>query len=206
MSTPEKPLERWNRRFGTEDYLFGTAPNRFLASQAKRLKPGMRALTLADGEGRNGVWLAQQGLAVHSVDFSPVGIAKARRLAASRQVELVTEQADLAQWAFPAAAFDLIVGIFIQFATPAVRAHLFQGIERALVRGGLLLLQGYTPKQLEYRTGGPSEIERLYTEELLRGSFAGFEIIELRCHEETIAEGTGHAGMSALIDLVALKP
>jgi cyclopropane fatty-acyl-phospholipid synthase-like methyltransferase len=206
MSTPEKPLERWNRRFGTEDYLFGTAPNRFLASQSHRLRRGMRALTLADGEGRNGVWLAEQGVEVHSVDFSPVAIAKAQRLAAARKVKIETEEADLAQWVFPAAAYDLVVGIFIQFATPKVRQHLFQGIERALVRGGLLLLQGYTPKQLEYRTGGPSEIERLYTEELLRGSFASLTILELRTHEATIAEGTGHAGMSALIDLVAQKP
>ena len=201
----ETQLQRWNRRFEAEGYLFGTAPNRFLASQAARLKPGMRALSLADGEGRNGVWLAERGLNVRSVDFSPVGLAKARQLAARRHVTIETEEADLARWRFPEGAFDVVVAIFIQFATPDLRTRLFDGFRRTLVPGGLVLLQGYTPKQLEYNTGGPSEIERLYTEEMLRAAFAGFEILELNAHEETIEEGTGHKGMSALIDLVARK-
>jgi len=202
----ETELERWNRRFGADGYLFGTAPNRFLAAQERHLRPGMRALTLADGEGRNGVWLAERGLKVHSVDFSGVAIAKARALAAERRVAIETEQADLAQWRFPKQAYDLVAAIFIQFALPDLRARIFDGIRQALVPGGLLLLQGYTPKQLEYKTGGPSEIERLYTEEILRAAFGDFEILALDQHEEIVAEGTGHAGLSALIDLVARKP
>jgi cyclopropane fatty-acyl-phospholipid synthase-like methyltransferase len=202
----ETQLERWNRRFDAEGYLFGTSPNRFLASQARRLKPGMRALSLADGEGRNGVWLAERGLKVRSVDFSPVALAKAQQLAAQRGVAIETEEVDLGQWTFPKAAYDLVVGIFFQFAGPAVRARIFHGIEQALAPGGLLLLHGYTPKQLEYRTGGPSEIDQLYTEALLRTSFAKLEILELNEYEAAVAEGSGHVGMSALIDLVARKP
>jgi len=109
------------------DYHFGTAPNAFLKSQAHRLKAGQKALALADGEGRNGVWLAQQGLDVLSLDFSPNALKKARALAAARGVDLRVELADLAQWRWPVAAFDLIAAIFIQFADPPFREKIFYG-------------------------------------------------------------------------------
>lgn len=196
----------WDQRYAREDYLFGVAPNAFLARQAPRLKAGGRALAIADGEGRNGVWLAEQGLDVHAVDSSAVAQDKARLLAAERGVRLELELVDLATWAWPVAAYDVVVGIFIQFLPPEERAVMFEHIRAALKPGGLLLLEGYRPKQIEYGTGGPSQVDNLYTEELLRAAFADFTLVELASYDAEIAEGSAHRGMSALIDLVALKP
>ncbi len=197
---------RWDARFGGEDFHFGTAPNRFLASQAQLLKSGMSALCVADGESRNGVWLAGRGLRVTAFDLSPVGVEKARRLARESDVTLEHHVADIDAWNWDARQFDLVVVIFTQFAAPEERERMFAGVVRTLAPGGILLLQGYTPRQLEYGTGGPKQIENLYTEALLRKSFASLEILRLAEHEETVEEGHGHCGMSALIDLVARKP
>ena len=196
----------WDRRYAQKDYLFGVEPNAFLAAQVGRLKPGWRALAVADGEGRNGVWLAQQGLSVLSVDSSAVAQTKARSLAQARGVELDFEQVDLSAWTWPRAEFDLVVAIFIQFAPPALRTQLFAEMTQALKPGGLLLLEGYRPEQIAYGTGGPSAAENLYTEPLLREAFAGLEILELHSHDTVIHEGAGHDGLSALIDLVARRP
>lgn len=198
----------WSARYrdAGDDYLFGTAPNAFLSAQAGRFAAGMSVLAVADGEGRNSVWLAEQGCAVTATEISPVALAKAAKLARARQVAVDFVEADLLRWDWPLAAFDAVVGIFIQFVGPAERGILFAGMQAAVKPGGLLLLQGYTPKQLEYRTGGPSAVENLYTAELLRSAFAGWELLELREHENVMAEGRGHAGRAALIDLVARKP
>ena len=199
-------FERWESRFSAPGYLFGTAPNAFLAAQAHRLRRGQTALAIADGEGRNGVWLAEQGLDVLSIDFSAAAQQKVRKLAAERGVRLEVEQVDLATWTFPEAAFDVIAAIFIQFAAPPMRQMIFAGIKRALKPGGLLLLQGYRPEQLAYGTGGPSNAENLYTRALLEEAFADLAILELNKHDSVINEGTAHAGLSALISLVAQKP
>ncbi|MES2342147.1 MAG: class I SAM-dependent methyltransferase [Pseudomonadota bacterium] len=196
----------WDRRYAQAGYVFGVEPNAFLASQSARLIPGGRALAVADGEGRNGVWLAQNGLSVLSIDNSPVAQAKARRLADERGVTLTFEQADLETWSWPEEAFDLVVAIFIQFAPPDLRDRIFANLRRALKPGGLLLLEGYRPEQIAYGTGGPPIAENLYTEPMLRSAFADMEILELRAYDAPIHEGTGHDGMSALIDLVARKP
>lgn len=172
-------IARWDRRFATPDYVYGTAPNAFLAAQAHRLRPGMSALAVADGEGRNGVWLAKQGLDVLSVDASGVALEKATALAAARGVRLEVEQADLGEWAWPAQRFDLVAAIFIQFAGPALRDAIFAGMQRALKPGGLLLLQGYHTGQLAHGTGGPPVAEQLYTAALLRDAFAGMRVLRL---------------------------
>lgn len=203
---PNPDLDRWNERFSSKDYLFGTAPNAFLARQRHRLRPGQTALAIADGEGRNGVWLAEQGLDVLSIDFSPVALQKARDLAVSRGVNLRTQQVDLEDWAWEPERFDVVAAIFIQFARPDLRAAIFQGIKRTLTPGGVLLLQGYRPEQLRYGTGGPPHAENMYTAAMLRTAFAGFEILHLEEHDSVISEGRGHHGMSALVDLVARKP
>jgi SAM-dependent methyltransferase len=200
------PPSPWDARYAGDDYLFGQAPNAFLAAQATRLKRGWSALAVADGEGRNGVWLAEQGLEVLSVDSSAVAQEKARRLAAARAVDLRLELADLATWTFPQSRFDVIAAIFIQFAGPPLRSRVFEAMKRALKPGGLLLLEGYRPEQLEYRTGGPPIAENLYTEAMLREAFADLEILELRSYDAVIEEGVAHKGMSALIDLVARAP
>ena len=195
----------WNERYAGEDFHFGTEPNAFLVSQRALLKPGMSCLAVADGEGRNGVWLAEQGLDVLWVDNSHVAQAKAEKLAQQRGVRMRFEQTDLAEWAWGENCFDVVAAIFIQFAPPGMREQMFAHIKHCLKPGGLLLLQGYTPRQHEYKTGGPSQAENLYTEALLRNSFADMEILHLREHDDVISEGSGHSGMSALIDLVARK-
>ena len=184
----------------------GTEPNAFLRAQQSRLKPGWRALAVADGEGRNGVWLAQQGLDVLSVDGSSVAQDKARKLATARGVQLAIEHADLDTWAWPVGQMDVVVGIFIQFVGPSGRDKQFANMKRALKPGGMILLEGYRPEQLRYGTGGPTKhIENLYTGDLLRAAFADMEILSLTSYDAEISEGTRHQGMSALIDLVARK-
>ena len=197
--------ERWNTRFAQPDYVFGTAPNEFLAAQRHRLKPGQKALALADGEGRNGVWLAQQGLDVLSVDYAPAAQEKARRLAAKSGVAIRTELADLTRRAWEKDEFDIVAAIMIQFARSPEREAIFRGMKSVLKRGGLVLLQGYRPEQVEYKTGGPPTRENMYTEAMLRREFGDMRIVHLRAHDDTIAEGAGHHGMSALIDMVAEK-
>ncbi|MGD0025581.1 MAG: class I SAM-dependent methyltransferase [Xanthobacteraceae bacterium] len=196
--------ERWETRFRAPSYAFGKEPNAFLKAQAHRLRAGQTALSVADGEGRNGVWLAEQGLDVLAIDFSPAALAKARALAAERGVRLRTEVADVTRWQWPTDAFDVIAAIFI-FVAPAERLEFFANLKRALKPGGLLLMQGYRPEQLAYRTGGPPQAERMYTRSLLEASFGDMAELDIREHDSAISEGTAHVGMSALIDLVARK-
>jgi SAM-dependent methyltransferase len=198
-------FERWETRFSASEYIFGTAPNAFLAAQKGLLPSSGRALAVADGEGRNGVWLAEQGLDVLSLDFSPTAQAKAQTLARTRNVSVTTELADATQWRWPEAAFDVIVVIFTQFANPTERSDMFAGIRKALKPGGLLLMQGYTPRQLQYGTGGPKLVEHLYTRDLLEREFGSFSELRINEHDCQLHEGSAHAGMSAVIDLVARK-
>ena len=198
-------LERWQERYATDEYRFGTAPNAFLAAQANRLPKSGKALAIADGEGRNGVFLAERGLDVLSLDFSPNGQAKARKLAAARGVTIRTEQADVINWGYPPDTYEVVAAIFFQFAAPAERDRIFAGIKRTLKKGGLLLLEGYGPKQLEYKTGGPGILESLYTREILETAFGDLATCDIREYDAELHEGAGHGGMSALVDLVAVK-
>ncbi len=203
---------RWSNRYrdAGDQYLFGTEPNRFLAHRLALLQNGRTALSVADGEGRNSVWLAEQGLDVTAVEISPVAVEKARRLAAGRKVELRFILADMLGPGWPPVAlhecFDWVVAIFIQFVGHEGRQRQFATIKQLVRPGGHVLLHGYTPKQLEYCTGGPADVENLYTEVMLREAFADWEIEELVEYEDEIAEGIGHKGRSALIGLVARKP
>jgi SAM-dependent methyltransferase len=139
-------FERWEARFAAPGYHFGTEPNAFLKSKAALLKPGKKALSIADGEGRNGVFLAEQGLDVLTMDFSPKALAKARALADERGVTIRAEQADLETWQWPVETFDVVAAIFFQFCAPPLRARVFAGIKRALKPGGLLLMEGYSAR------------------------------------------------------------
>ncbi|MBU6993796.1 SAM-dependent methyltransferase [Ferrovum myxofaciens] len=202
----------WSTRYEEvgQNFLFGTEPNHFLANQKERFIPGEKVLSVADGEGRNSVWLASQGLQVSAVEISAVAVEKARRLAKMRGVtvdfccgDMLTEE-----WRTPQtpALFDWVVGIFIQFAPPVLRQRQFEQIRTLLKPGGQILLQGYTPKQLEYKTGGPSAVENLYTEEILRQAWKDYTIEYLETYEDTLSEGSGHHGPSALIGMIARKP
>lgn len=198
--------EFWNTRYDRDDYLFGEGPNAFLATQAERLRPGMTALAIADGEGRNGVWLAQQGLSVVTTDIAPRAVEKAQALARRRGVTIDAQTADLEAWDWPEAAFDVVVAVFIQFAPPAERDRIFARVKSALKPGGLILLQGYRPEQIANGTGGPAQVENLYTEALLRAAFQDCDILHLESHDSELSEGVAHAGRSALIDLAARRP
>ncbi|HUI13518.1 MAG TPA: class I SAM-dependent methyltransferase [Xanthobacteraceae bacterium] len=198
--------ERWETRFAVPDYAFGKAPNYFLAACKPLLPRAGRALAVADGEGRNGVWLAEQGLDVLSIDFSPSAQTKARALARERGVDLDIRQVDVHAWDYPDAAFDVVAEILTQFSSPAERAVKWAGMRRALKPGGLLIVHGYTPKQLDYGTGGPKEIANLYTRAMLESAFSEFRDLNIVEEEREIYEGTSHGGMSAVIGLTARKP
>jgi len=198
--------ERWETRYAAPGYTFGKEPNYFLAACRPLLPKSGRALAVADGEGRNGVWLAEQGLDVTAIDFSPAAQGKARALAAERKVNVDFVQTDVHAWAYPQSAFDVVVEIFAQFSTPAERAVKWAAMRRALKPGGLLILQGYTPKQLDYGTGGPKQIENLYTRALLEQAFGDFRDLKFIEEEREMHEGAAHSGMSAVIGLTARKP
>jgi SAM-dependent methyltransferase len=196
--------ERWETRFGAPGYLFGTEPSAFLRAQAHRLPRGATALSVADGEGRNGVWLAEQGLDVLAIDYSPTALAKAQRLAQKRGVRLRTEVADVTIWPWPKAAFDVIVAIFI--AVDATdRPTFFKNLKAALKPGGLLLMQSYRPEQLDYKTGGPPDAARMCTRAMLQSAFGDLAELDIREHDSVLDEGTAHIGMSALIELTGRR-
>lgn len=206
MTTFEDARVRWDRRYGEADALFGEAPNAWLAAHAHLLPAGARVLSLADGQGRNGVWLAQRGCRVTAFDLSPVGIEQARRRARALDVAIDLSVADIADWPWTPDACDAVVGIFFQFASPALRAQIFEGVKRTLVPGGLFVLEGYGLRQLEHRTGGPGVAENLYTMPMLLQAFEGWRIEASRDLDTSLAEGTGHAGRSHLLSMVLRKP
>jgi 2-polyprenyl-3-methyl-5-hydroxy-6-metoxy-1,4-benzoquinol methylase len=196
----------WNERFDKEEFIFGKEPNEYLVKQTQQyLKSGNKVLCIADGEGRNGVWLAKQGMQVIGFDASDVALAKARQFAQDNQVEVEYVFSDTESFAWQQNTYDAVIGIFIQFADPIMREQIFQKTCEALKPGGLFILQGYTPKQLVYKTGGPSLIEHLYTEGMIRDLAKDFEILELVSYEKELSEGPRHTGMSALLGLVAKK-
>jgi SAM-dependent methyltransferase len=199
------PAQTWNQRFAAPGFLFGAEPNGWLREHACVWSPGERVLCVADGEGRNSVWLAEQGFTVEAFDIAETGVAKARALAAQRGVAVSFAVADCDDYAWPEAACDGVAAIFVQFADPDLRERLFVRMVRALKPGGRLVLQGYTPRQLEYRTGGPPLASHLYTPTLLRDAFNGLDIEHLREYEADLSEGSGHSGRSALIGLVARR-
>jgi SAM-dependent methyltransferase len=199
------PRDTWNARFAQDDYLFGRAPNAFLAAQAHRLVPGQRVLCVADGEGRNSVWLAERGLEVTAFDFAPNAVRKGQRMAGERGVHVAFAEADMLEYPWPAATYDAVVAIFIQFLSPDQRPTTFEGMRGAVRPGGLFLLEGYRPEQVAYATGGPGKVDHMYTRTWLEAEFAQWEILHLAAYDADIAEGTAHKGRSALIDLVAKK-
>lgn len=210
MTTPPPPAfpdaaQHWNQRFQTDEYVFGTEPNLWLRDHAALLAPGQRALCVADGEGRNSVWLAQQGLVTDAFDFAENAVNKARRLAQQAGVTVHFELGDCDTWAWPGQTYDVVAAIFIQFADPDMRERIFANIKRTLKPGGLVILQGYGPKQMEYRTGGPGKLSHLYTLPLLRAAWEDFDILELQEYEAELHEGARHAGRSALVGMVARK-
>ena len=195
----------WDQRYGIDDYLFGTEASQFLTKHTARLTSGANALAVADGEGRNSVYLAEQGLDVTAMDISEVGAAKARRLATQRGVVVDVQVADILEWDWVPDSYDFVVAVFIQFLDPTQRSTVFNGMQRTLRPGGHLLLHGYRPEQIAYGTGGPKDAANMYTEADLSAAFGEMQIDVLESYDISISEGSGHDGTSALIDLVATK-
>jgi cyclopropane fatty-acyl-phospholipid synthase-like methyltransferase len=187
----------------------GSVPNRRIscAAHADHIAPRSRVLCVADGEGRNSVWLAGQGHRVTAFDPSAVGLAKAARLAEAHGVAVDFRQAGVADWDW-SQAFDAVVAVFVQFAGPDMRAGMFQGFAQALVPGGVVLVHGYHVRHLSpgYGKGGSRDPANLYTSDLLRAAFPGWEVLAEADHDADLAEGDGHIGLSALVDYVARKP
>lgn len=195
----------WDDRYSIDEYLFGTEPADFLVAHAPLLTSHSQVLAVADGEGRNSVYLAQLGHDVHAMDGSAVAVGKAQRLATERSVTVDFRIADIMTWDWTPAAYDAVVAIFIQFLSPEQRLEVFDGMQRTLRPGGRLLLHGYRPEQVALGTGGPPDPAHMYTEELLRDAFGGMDIERLESYDTVIEEGNGHSGQSALVDLIATK-
>lgn len=197
----------WEQRYATSDsYVYGKEPTTFLRDHTASLKGAKTALSVADGEGRNSVFLAEQGLRVTALEFAPSAIARAHALADERGVSVDFREANVLTRDWEEDAFDITFASFIQFTDPAGRKTIFEGMKQVTKPGGLVMLHGYTPKQLEFGTGGPRKLENLYTKEMLHTAFEGWDILENRAYEREIDEGIGHVGLSALIDFIARKP
>ncbi|MFN6979176.1 MAG: SAM-dependent methyltransferase [Gemmobacter sp.] len=201
----------WDERFAAPGYLFGTEPAAALRSMAGLLPTGSagapaRVLCIADGDGRNAVWLAGQGFAVTAFDASKVGVDKARSLAAARGVAVDHRVAAVEDWDWTPGAFDAVVAVFIQFAPPALRSRIHAGIARTLRPGGAVLLHGYAPRQIAYGTGGPRAVENLYTVPALAADFPGWRVLRSADYDADLTEGSAHVGRSALVDFVAVRP
>ena len=199
-------IAQWEEKFSTPEYQFGTAPNGFLVRENSRLKPQAKVLCIADGEGRNSIWLAEQGHRVHAVEAAMNAIEKARALALERGVTVKHEQVDLEDWEWPVEQYDAVVAIFIQFTDTVGRARMFAQIAAALRPSGVLLLEGYGPGQLAYGTGGPKSLDHLYAVDELRTAFPTLTVALLEEYDVKLDEGPRHRGMSSLVDLVAIKP
>lgn len=194
----------WDERFAHKDYVYGVDPNRFLVHHAAVIPRGAHVLVPGDGEGRNGVWLARQGMSVTAVDSSAVGLAKAKHLADHHGVAIDTKCADLATWVWPECQFDAVVAIFLHLP-PEICSCIHRAMLRALRPGGWIILQGFSPEQLGYASGGPRDVSWLYTSAMLTADFAGANILLNKEELITLDEGPYHQGLAATVSFVARR-
>jgi len=193
----------WEERFAsTQDYVFGKSPARFMTEHKSWFKPGETALSVADGEGRNSVFMAEQGMTVTALEFAPSALRKARTLAAERKAEVDFRQFDVMAQDIDG-QYDIVTGIFIQFVGPVDRGKLFAKMQKAVKPGGIIMLHGYTPEQVAHGTGGPPFVANMYTEKTLRESFPEWEVLEVAEYEREAQSGKG---IAAYIDFIARKP
>lgn len=203
----------WSARYrAAKGYLFGTAPAAFLLENpwvSELPAGGGRALSLADGEGRNAVHLARRGWQVSAFDLAEPALERAHKLAleAGVSLDIARDDLDNGTWAEREDAYDLVLGIFMQvFGDRERKVRLWRNIKRVVKPGGRVALHGYRPEQLEYGTGGPPSAANMWTVDELARVFEGWQFERLAAYDKRIREGTGHDGMSALVDLVARKP
>ncbi len=194
----------WNERYSSKEYAYGTEPNTFLAANFQHLPKG-RVLSMAEGEGRNAVFLAQQGYAVTAVDGSQVGLDKAQVLAETRGVKLECICADLADFDLGVGAWDAIISIFCPLP-PAIRQALYRKVLAALKPGGVFLLEAYTPDQIKHGTGGGKSVELMQTAATLRAELPGLDFAHLVELERDVVEGIFHTGLGAVVQAIGVKP
>jgi 2-polyprenyl-3-methyl-5-hydroxy-6-metoxy-1,4-benzoquinol methylase len=192
------PQKMWDERFSQAEPVYGQKPNFFLAEQSARFRPGMKLLVPADGYGRNGIWLAGQGFQVHTVDLSPVGVDRARKAAEAAGVAMTIECADLSTWKWPVDGFDGVFAIFLHLPDE-LRKKVHGRMVRAVKPGGLIVVEAFNLEQLRHSSGGPKQLELLYTAEMLRKDFAGAEALVLEETETEICEGRMHSGAAAVV-------
>lgn len=195
----------WDERYDDAAFYYGTLPNDFLRQHSADLPPGGRVLCLAEGEGRNAVFLARQGFVVTAVDQSAVGLAKLQRLAEEAGVHVETVVADLATFTVLPDAWDAIVSIWAHLPS-GLRAQVHRACVLGLKSGGVFLLEAYTPRQLELGTGGPSSADLLMTADLLRRELAGLDLRVMQEIGRDVHEGQGHNGPSAVVQVLGIKP
>jgi SAM-dependent methyltransferase len=195
---------KWDERYGEAGFAYGTEPNDFLAASLHQLPHKGTVLCLGDGEGRNSVFLAQHGHTVTAVDSSSVGLAKARALAAERGVTITTCLADLTDYQLPENTCDAIISIFCHLPQH-VRRKLHDRIPSSLKKGGVFLLEGYTPRQLDHGTGGPPIQELLMEIDELKKELQQLDIVHGTELEREIYEGRLHTGLGAVAQLIAIK-
>jgi hypothetical protein len=195
----------WDERYGAEDYYYGTDANDFLQAHHARIPSGGEVLCLAEGEGRNAVFLATQGFHVVALDQSTVGLAKARRLAQARNVQIETVLENLDRYRIESGRWDGIVSIWCHVPAP-LRRRLHRAVVEGLKPGGTLVLEAYVPEQLRYGTGGPPDASLLPRLEELRDELQGLELVHGLELERVVREGRGHDGLSAVVQVLAHKP
>ncbi|MDH5377544.1 MAG: class I SAM-dependent methyltransferase [Gammaproteobacteria bacterium] len=193
----------WDERYSESHYIYGTSPNDFLKEHLSELPKG-KVLCLADGEGRNSVFLAENGFEVTAVDSSSVGLEKGKKLAQERGVVINHIHADLAEYDLGLDQWDAIVSIFCH-VPPPIRGPLHQHIVKALKKGGVLLLEAYTPEQLKFGTGGPPDPALTMSATLLKQELTGLTIKHLEELERDVVEGTHHTGRGAVVQCIACK-
>lgn len=194
----------WDERYNTDDFVYGTAPNEFLASVSGQIPRG-RVLCLAEGEGRNAVYLAKLGHQVLAVDKSGVGLAKAGQWAEANRVCLETRVVDLAHFDFAPGSWDAVVSIFAHVPS-VLRKALHRGVVAGLRSGGAFVLEAYTPAQLKFKTGGPPDADMLMTLPTLRQELEGLEFRHALELERQVIEGRLHTGWGAVVQVLAIKP
>lgn len=194
----------WDERYSSNEYAYGKRPNDFLASVVDQLPKG-KILCLAEGEGRNAVYLAQQGNEVLAVDASSVGLEKAEKLAEEHNAQIETVVADLSDFEIEPDSWDVVVSIFCH-VPPALRQKLHASVVSGLRSGGVLVLEAYTPAQLNYRTGGPPSADMMMSLNALREELEGLDFKHALETEREVIEGSFHTGMGSVVQLVAVKP
>lgn len=193
----------WDERYAAEEYIYGTEPNDFLKTHFQHLPKG-KILCLADGEGRNSVFLAEQGYDVTAVDSSTMGIKKAQKLAKQRGVEIETHIEDLAKFDLGNNQWEGIVSIFCHLP-PALRQHVHAQIPHALKPKGVFLLESYRPEQLAYKTGGPQIAEMTISLDNLTNEIQGLNCLMGQEIERNVTEGSLHTGLAAVTQFIAQK-